>query len=72
MYVKNGHLIVLTCIPFVFMKGGDIKGRTSKHNFEIVNFQFLDGDVPHPPSILIIGFARLCSNVEDFNNRNLF
>ena len=46
-------------------------------NFEIVNFPFLDGDVPRSPSYgvyisQLIPFARLCSNVDDFNNRNLF
>ena len=43
----------------------------------IVNFPFLDGDVPRSPSYgvyisQLIRFARLCSNVDDFNNRNLF
>ena len=46
-------------------------------NFEIVNFPFLDGDVPRFPSYgvyipQLIRFPRVCSNVEDFNNRNLF
>ena len=48
-------------------------------SFEIVNFPFLDVDVPHSPSYgvhvytsQIIRFARVCSNVDDFNNRNLF
>ena len=46
-------------------------------NFEIVNFRFLDGDVPRSPSYgvyisQLICFARVCSNVDDFNNRNLF
>ena len=46
-------------------------------NFEIVNFPFLDGDVPHPPSYgvyisQLISFAKVCSNVDDFQNRNLF
>ena len=45
--------------------------------FEIVKFPFLDGDVPHSPSYgvyisKLIRFARVCSNVDDFNNRNLF
>ena len=45
--------------------------------FEIVNFPFLDGDVPHPPSygvysLQLIRFARVCSNVDDFNSRNIF
>ena len=46
-------------------------------NFEIVNFPSLDGDVPRPPSFgvyisQLIRFARVCSNVDDFNSRNLF
>ena len=46
-------------------------------NFEIVNFPFLDGDVPHSPSYgvyisQLIRFARVCFNVDDFNNINLF
>ena len=46
-------------------------------NFEIVSFPFLDGDVPHSPSYgvfisQLIRFAIVCSNVDDFNNRNLF
>ena len=44
-------------------------------DFEIV--LFLDGDVPRPPSYgvyisQLIRFARVCSNVDDFNNRNIF
>ena len=46
-------------------------------NFEIVNFPFLDGDVPRSPSYdayisQLIRFARVCSHVDDFNNRNTF
>ena len=46
-------------------------------NFEILNFPFLDGDVPRSPSYgvyisQLICFARVCSNADDFNNRNLF
>ena len=46
-------------------------------NFEIVNFPFLDGDVPHSLSYgvyisQLIRFARACSHVDDFNNRNKF
>ena len=45
-----------------------------EYNFEIVNFPFLDGDVPHSPSngvyiSQLIRFARVCSNVD---NRNFF
>ena len=46
-------------------------------NFEKVNFLFLDEDVPRSPSYgvyisQLIRFARVCSNVDGFNNRNLF
>ena len=46
-------------------------------NFVIVNFPFLDGDAPLSLSYGAyisqhIRFARVCSNVDDFNNRNLF
>ena len=46
-------------------------------NFEKVDFPFLDRDVPRFPSYgryisQLIRFARVCSNVEDFNNRNKF
>ena len=39
--------------------------------FEIVNFPYLDGDVPHYPSYgIYILQLRVFSNVSDFNNRN--
>ena len=46
-------------------------------NFEIVNFQILDGDVPCSTSygvyiLQLICFAKMCFNVDDLNNRNLF
>ena len=45
-------------------------------NFDIVNFLFLDGYVPRSPSYgvyisQLIRSARVCSNVDDFNNRNV-
>ena len=53
-----------------------IYDKRDNFNFEIVNFPFLDGDVPRSPSYgvyisQLIRFARVCSNVDDFNNRNL-
>ena len=40
-------------------------------DFDIVNFPFLDGDVPRRLHISqLIRFARVCSHVEDFNARN--
>ena len=54
-----------------------IYDKRDDFNFEIVNFPFLDGDVPRSPSYCVyvsqlIRFARVCSNIDDFNNRNLF
>ena len=54
-----------------------IYDKRDDFNFEIVNFPFLDGDVPRPPSYgvyisQLIRFAIVCSNVDDFNNRNFF
>ena len=45
-------------------------------NFEIVNFSFLDSDAPRSPSYgvyisQLVRFARVYSNVDDSNNRNL-
>ena len=44
-------------------------------NFGIINFPFLDGDVPRRPSYgvyfsQLIRFVRVCSHVDDFNTRN--
>ena len=46
-------------------------------NFDIVNFPFLDGDVPQRPSYgayisQLIRFARASSHATDFNNCNKF
>ena len=46
-------------------------------NVEIVNFPFLDGDVPHSTSYGVYisqlnRFARVCSHVADINNRSTF
>ena len=48
-----------------------IYDKRDDFNFGIVNFPFLGGDVPRCPSFGV-RFARVCSNVDDFNNRNLF
>ena len=54
-----------------------IYDKRDDFNFEIVNFPFIDGDVPWSPShgvyiSQLIRFVLVCSNVVDFNNRNLF
>ena len=53
-----------------------IYDKRDNFNYEIVNFSLLDGDVPRYPSYgvyisQLIRFARVCSNVDDFNTRNL-
>ena len=53
-----------------------INDEQDDFNFEIVYFPFLDGDVPRSPSYgvyisQLIRFARVYSNVDNFNNRNL-
>ena len=52
-----------------------IYDKRNNFDFEIVNFPFLDGDVPRRPSYgvyisQLIRFARVCSHVDDFNTRN--
>ena len=54
-----------------------IYDKRDDFNFDIVNFPFLDGDVPRRPSYgvyisQLIRFARASSHVTDFNNRNKF
>ena len=52
-----------------------IYDKRDDFNFDIVNFPFVDGDVPCCPSYgvfisQLIRFARECSHVDDFNTRN--
>ena len=54
-----------------------IYDKRDDFNFEIVNFLFLKEYVHRSPSngvyiSQLIRFARVCCNVDDFNNRNLF
>ena len=75
-------VIVLCFVVRYFMSilvlhSSKIYDKRDDFNFEIVNSPFLDGDVPHSPSYdvyisQLIRFARVCSNTDDFNNRNLF
>ena len=52
-----------------------IYDKQGKFDFELVNFPFLDGDIPRSISygvyiLQLIRFARVCSHVDDFNHRN--
>ena len=54
-----------------------IYDKRDDFSFPIVNYPFLDGDVPLAPSYgvyisQLVRFARVCNNVSDFNERNLF
>ena len=67
----------LNLSQMAFFLSSKIYDKRDDFNFEIVNFPFLDGDVPRSPSYgvnisQLIRFARVCSYVDDFNNRNLF
>ena len=60
------HLLVSN--DFVASK---IYNKRDDSDFDIVNFPFLDGDVPRRPSYVVyisqlIRFARECSHVEEF------
>ena len=53
------------------MVSSKIYNKQDDFNFEIVNFPFLDGDVPPSYGVYIsqlIHFARVCSSVDVFNN----
>ena len=52
-----------------------IYDKRDDFDFDIVNFPFLDGDVPRRASfgvyiLQLIRFARVCNHVADFNVRN--
>ena len=54
-----------------------IYDKRDDFNFDIINFPFLDGDVPRRPSYdvyisQLMRFARTSSHVTDFNNSNKF
>ena len=59
LYITNGKV------------SSEIYDKRDDFNFEIVNFTFLDGDVPLSPSYgvyisQLVRFARVCSNDDDF------
>ena len=75
VFPDHTHLLFLSITNGIF--SSKIYDKRNDLNFEIVNFPFLDGDAPRSPSYgvyisQLIRFARVCSYVDDFNNRNLF
>ena len=54
-----------------------IYDKRDDFDFDIINFPFLDGDVPRCPSYgvyisQLIRFARVCSHVDNFNTRSIY
>ena len=69
------HLLFLSIASGIV--SSKIYHKQDGFNFELVNFPFLIGDVPRSSSYgvyisQLIRFARVCSNVDDFNKINLF
>ena len=59
---------------YICFVSSKIYDKRDDFDFHIVNFPFLDGDVPRCPSYRVyisqlIRFARLCSHI-DINTRN--
>ena len=78
LYRQNVEIPMGTkCVPLVADLFLFCYERDFMIHFDIVNFPFLDGDVPQRPSYgvyisQLIRFARASSHVTDFNNRNKF
>ena len=76
VFPDHTHLLFLNFSITNGIVSSRIYAKRDGFNFEIVDFSFLDGDGPRSPSYgvhisQLIRFARVCSNVDDFNNRNL-
>ena len=76
VFPDHTHLLFLNLSITNDIVSSKIYDKRDDFNFEIGNFPFLDGDVLRSPSYgvyisQLIGFARVCSNTEDYNNRNL-
>ena len=70
-------MIILTHLLNLYIQNGivssNIYNKWDDFNFEIVNFSFIDGDVPRflPYGVYILhllSFASVCSNVSDYIN----
>ena len=86
--IENCSLVVITfCVSSLFSDwnhclqvfkricSSKIYDKRDDFDFDIVNFPFLDGDVPRSTSYSVyifqlIRFARVSSHVVDFNSRN--
>ena len=65
-------LIVLFLSITIAIVSTKIYDKRDNFNFEIVNFPFVDAPFPMVYTFGKFCFARVCSNFDDFNNRNKF
>ena len=77
LVIRNTHFSDLDLSITNGIVSSKINDKWDGFHFEKVNFSFLDGDVPRFPSYgvyisQLIRFARVRSNVDEFNNRNNF
>ena len=76
--LNTRHNDIFSCTQSRLQRGfvsSKIYDKRDDFDFDIVNFPFLDGDVPRLPSYgvyisQLIRFARVCSHVDDFNTGN--
>jgi hypothetical protein len=80
LYTNNDHCPFLDLDIHVYIIIGKLNTRIyvkrDDFSFSIVNYPFLDGDVPLSPAYGVyisqcVRFARVCNNVLDLNERNL-
>ena len=74
IYLEQYHSFSFTKVSNGFVSS-KIYDKRDDFDFDIVNFPFLDGDVPRSTSYgvyisQLIRFARVSSHVADFNARN--
>ena len=77
IFPDHTHLLFLNLSVINSIVSSKIYDKRDDFNFDLVNFPFCDGDVHRSPSYGVyisqrIRFARVCSNVDGVNNRNLF
>ena len=75
VFPDHTHLLFLVLSITNGIVSSKIYDKRDDFNFVIVSISFLDGDDRRSPSYGVyisqpISFARVCSNVESFNNRN--
>ena len=72
IFPDHTHLLFLHLSISNDIVSTKIYDKSDDFDFEIVNFPFLDGDVPRSTSLIsqLIRFARASSHVADFNTRN--